>query len=138
MNYLYTKDDVIYVECENCGRILKFRRYQIPDIQTGIECFCGNISCNIRNYYDDANTQSLDVVKKTTMNNNASEMDRKPSPSGPNDAVPANCVPTCPTCGSTNIRKISLASKAVGGYMFGIFSSNIRNTFKCNTCGYKW
>ena len=34
--------------------------------------------------------------------------------------------------------KISLGSKAVGGAMFGIFSSNIRKSYKCNNCGYKW
>ncbi len=46
--------------------------------------------------------------------------------------------PKCPTCGSTNIQKISLTSKAVGAGLFGIFSSNVRNTFKCNSCGSKW
>ena len=44
----------------------------------------------------------------------------------------------CPTCGSTNVEKISLTSKAVGGAFFGLFSSNVRNTFRCNDCGYKW
>jgi DNA-directed RNA polymerase subunit RPC12/RpoP len=46
--------------------------------------------------------------------------------------------PKCPTCGSPNIRKISMGSKIFGGAMFGLFSSNVRNTMKCNNCGYKW
>lgn len=46
--------------------------------------------------------------------------------------------PKCPTCGSTDIEKISLTSKAVGGFMFGMFSSNVRNTMHCKHCGYKW
>ena len=46
--------------------------------------------------------------------------------------------PKCPTCGSTSIEKISLGKKAFGGAMFGIFSSNVRNTFHCKNCGYKW
>lgn len=47
-------------------------------------------------------------------------------------------IPRCPTCQSTNIEKISVAKKTLGGIMFGLFSSNVRNTFFCNNCGYKW
>lgn len=47
-------------------------------------------------------------------------------------------IPKCPTCGSTNIEKISATKKVIGGAMFGIFSSNIRNTMHCKNCGYKW
>lgn len=50
----------------------------------------------------------------------------------------ASNVPKCPTCGSTNVEKISLGSKVVGGAMFGLFSSNVRKTMKCNHCGHKW
>ena len=46
--------------------------------------------------------------------------------------------PHCPTCGSTNIEKISFGKKAFGGAMFGIFSSDIRNTMHCKNCGAKW
>lgn len=47
-------------------------------------------------------------------------------------------IPKCPTCGSTNIQKISVGKKAFGGAVFGIFSSDIRNTMHCKNCGYKW
>lgn len=47
-------------------------------------------------------------------------------------------IPKCPTCGSTDVEKISATSKVVGGAMFGIFSSNVRNTMHCKNCGYKW
>lgn len=46
--------------------------------------------------------------------------------------------PKCPTCNSTNIEKISLTKKAFGGAMFGLFSSDVRNTMHCKNCGYKW
>ena len=46
--------------------------------------------------------------------------------------------PRCPTCGSTNIEKISTTSKITGGFLFGVFSSNVRKTFKCKNCGYRW
>lgn len=46
--------------------------------------------------------------------------------------------PKCPICGSTNIEKISLGKKAVGGALFGLFSSDVRKTMYCQKCGYKW
>ena len=45
---------------------------------------------------------------------------------------------TCPTCNSTNIKRISAASKAVGVGLFGIFSKTARSQFECKDCGYKW
>lgn len=44
----------------------------------------------------------------------------------------------CPTCGSTNIEKISTAKKVTGGFLFGLFSSDVRNTMHCKKCGHKW
>ena len=47
-------------------------------------------------------------------------------------------IPTCPTCGSTNIRKISITSKAVGVALLGFASKTIGKTYKCKNCGYYW
>ena len=48
-------------------------------------------------------------------------------------------VPKCPTCGSTNIEKISGANKVTSAVVFGVFSlGHISKTFKCKNCGYKW
>lgn len=49
-----------------------------------------------------------------------------------------NYIPKCPTCGSTNIEKISATKKAFGGAMFGLFSSDVRNSMHCKNCGAKW
>lgn len=46
--------------------------------------------------------------------------------------------PKCPTCGSTKVKKISTASKAVGFALVGIFSSNLGKQMQCENCGYKW
>lgn len=50
---------------------------------------------------------------------------------------PSN-LPKCPTCNSTNIKKISAVSKAGGMFMFGIFSKTAKSQFQCEDCGYKW
>lgn len=47
-------------------------------------------------------------------------------------------VPKCPTCGSTNIKKISTTSKVMGAAMFGLFSKTARSQFECQNCHYKW
>lgn len=47
-------------------------------------------------------------------------------------------VPHCPTCGSTNIEKISAGKKIKGSILFGLFSSDVRNQMHCKSCGHKW
>lgn len=52
--------------------------------------------------------------------------------------TPEKPVIKCPTCGSTNVSKISTAKKAVGFATVGVFSSNFGKTMECKKCGYKW
>ena len=46
--------------------------------------------------------------------------------------------PKCPTCGSTKVEKISATKKVLGGAVFGLMSSDVRNTMHCRNCGAKW
>ena len=46
--------------------------------------------------------------------------------------------PKCPTCGSTNIKKISATKRWVGTGLFGLASSDLGKTMQCDECGYKW
>lgn len=47
-------------------------------------------------------------------------------------------VPTCPTCGSQNVKKLSMSGKVVGVGVFGLASGSVGKTFVCKNCGYKW
>lgn len=47
-------------------------------------------------------------------------------------------IPKCPTCSSTNIRKIGAVESGASIALFGIFSKKINKTFKCKDCGYTW
>lgn len=47
-------------------------------------------------------------------------------------------VPKCPTCQSTNIKKISTTSKVTSVAMFGLLSQKVKKTYHCNKCGYEW
>ncbi|MFT4004893.1 MAG: zinc ribbon domain-containing protein [Lacrimispora sp.] len=46
--------------------------------------------------------------------------------------------PQCPSCGSTDIVKISAISRAISVEIAGLASSNIGKQFECKRCGYKW
>ena len=68
-----------------------------------------------------------------------------PSDLSPQEQVYNNAVaqewlnkPKCPTCNSTNIKKISGLSKAGSVAMFGIFSQKVKKQMHCNNCGYEW
>lgn len=57
----------------------------------------------------------------------------------PEEAFKGNFnVAKCPTCGSTNISKIGLVNRAVSVGVFGLASSKIGKTHKCNSCGTTW
>lgn len=47
-------------------------------------------------------------------------------------------VPKCPTCSSTDIKKISTTSKVMNTAMWGIFGTKRHKTYHCNSCGYEW
>lgn len=45
----------------------------------------------------------------------------------------------CPNCQSTNVEKISTASKIGSVALVGIFAmGKVTKTYKCNACSYKW
>ena len=55
----------------------------------------------------------------------------------PQTTQPKN-VPKCPTCQSTNLRKISDLKRATHGIAFGFISKTAWSQFECKNCGYKW
>lgn len=55
-----------------------------------------------------------------------------------NNKVKQANVPKCPTCQSTNLKKITVTSKAMNTALFGLFGTKRHKTFHCNNCGYEW
>lgn len=110
--------------CPNCGYPLNNNQSYESDKYSEVlsEISKGNKIAAIKIYREIAGVslaEAKNEVKKLTIASNGSN-------------------PKCPTCGSPNIQKISLGNKAVGGAMFGIFSNNVRKTFICKDCNYKW
>lgn len=50
----------------------------------------------------------------------------------------SNSSSKCPTCSSTNIRKINGVERMVSTGFFGLASKKIGKSFKCNNCDYTW
>ena len=46
--------------------------------------------------------------------------------------------PKCPICKSTNIRKISVAKRAIYAYTLGLFSNTARSQWECLNCNNKF
>ena len=53
-------------------------------------------------------------------------------------AQPSMNMPTCPTCGSANVKKISSTKRWLSTGAVGIASSDMGKTMQCVACGYKW
>lgn len=51
-----------------------------------------------------------------------------------------NCIPKCPICGSANIKKITMTTRAVKTATFGIVGAvdDAGKTYKCDNCGSKF
>lgn len=115
----------VEIICDKCGKIINIEdqsffsnvQSEYCVSQKRIICECGNIS-----------TPGI-IERKKNISLNQATIKKSNYYSN---------IPKCPTCGSTNIEKISLTKKALGGVMFGLFSSDVRNTMRCKNCGAKW
>lgn len=51
-----------------------------------------------------------------------------------------NCIPKCPICGSTNVKKITMTARAVKTTAFGVYGAvdDAGKAWKCGNCGSKF
>lgn len=51
-----------------------------------------------------------------------------------------NCIPKCPICGSTNVNKITVGTRAVKTAVFGVIGAvdDAGKTYQCENCGSKF
>lgn len=99
----------------------------IAYIQEIFECN-EDIAKEVFEIFKKENTQNLLTPAQASANQSAWEANR---------LVQQN-KPKCPTCNSTNIKKISVTSKATNIAMFGLLGTKRYKTFHCNNCGYEW
>ena len=103
-------------QCPNCGRTYS----EFQNVY-----YCGN--CNYK------------LLKQEDIKNiNNPELSKREYKVIGTVADPTKPQPKCPTCQSTNIRKMGGVERGASITMFGIFSKKINKTFKCGNCGYTW
>ena len=83
------------------------------------------------------NDESTTATKSTTYEQmmRSIEADREAEAKARQAAEQANA-PHCPTCGSTDLKKIDALDRAISVSFLGLASGKIGKSFKCNHCGY--
>ena len=103
-------------QCPNCGRT--YTEFQNV-------YYCG--TCN----YKLVNQEDIKKIKHPELSKREYHIiGRAEDPTKP--------IPKCPTCQSTNISKIGTLNRMASVGLFGLASSKIGKTHKCNSCGSTW
>lgn len=137
------KEIVDILNFNNSGEIFSFC-YKLDELidnennNEAIVCIKERFNCNqeiANSVLIEYKKQVYDEIKKYKDEN----------PLTPQQIAHANAVaeewqnkPKCPTCQSTNIKKVSGTSKAISVAMFGLFSQKVKKQFHCNNCDYEW
>ena len=126
-----------YLKCINCGHVYvasnmsrnKYWELLFQYINEGTEVDFKKefVKSQVGDTIDWEAYQKNQIGFNNTLNKTIS----KPTPQ-------SSHTPKCPTCGSTNIQKISATKKAAGAIGFGLFSKTAKSQFECKNCGYKW
>lgn len=103
-------------QCPNCGRTYS----EFQNVY-----YCGNCNYKLLKQEDIKNINNPNLSKREYKVVGTVIDPTKPQPK-------------CPTCQSTNIRKMGGIERGISIYAFGIFSKKINKTFKCQNCGYTW
>lgn len=130
------------LECEICSNKIEI---ELPDDNISIvkDNYCivrngGKILCKCGNRCQ-SGTVGYKEIKYPNNKNNIIYTSRQSQIAQANaQAQELLNKPKCPTCGSTNIKKIGGIERGASIAAFGIFSKKINKTFKCNNCGYTW
>lgn len=131
--------------CENCGTISEF---------TDNKCkACNNskiidLEISTQEWFKLTSTQKETIIKnKLSLSDETYELIQEAWRNNKKNIQPMSRpmktnlqqnIPKCPTCGSTNIEKISTTSKSIGFATVGVFSSNFGKSMHCKNCGYKF
>lgn len=127
------------LECEICSNKIEI---ELPDENISVvkDNYCiirngGKILCKCGNRCQ-SGTVGYKEIKYPNNKSNIIYTSRQPQANA--QAQELLNKPKCPTCGSTNIKKIGSIERGASIWAFGIFIKKINKTFKCGNCGYTW
>lgn len=131
--------------CENCGTISEFSN---GECKACCNSKIIDLKISTQEWFNLTPTQKETVIKNTLLlSDETYELIQEAWRNNKKNVQPMSRPiqtnfqqnkPKCPTCGSTNVHKISTGKKALGFVTVGIFSSNFGKTMECKQCGYKW
>lgn len=129
------KTDYYVKICTKCAHTIEIKKQDFVD---NFECpECGSLSGTL-----EENNNKLGVrcnnCKKLFIKLEKKNVTRRTYNNQPSKSSVTASQPHCPTCGSPNIEKISIGKKMKGSFFFGFMSKDVRSTFHCKNCGYKW
>ena len=118
-------------KCIHCGYPIMNYAYNIYETIEGVEYKL--------TFLKDYSISKIDKIKKIMALANcdvltAKEVADKYCPT----IVQKSNYPKCPTCNSTNISPIDIASRVLDSAVFGVYGTKRYKTFQCNHCGYEW
>ncbi len=129
--------------CPRCGnqncKILHLTQSEISPIYVHAECAGQDEEYLINKVFEfdelkRNNPEEFDKLWQPLEEFRIKELERRKNSRSKNDSNS----PKCPTCGSTNVKKISGGKRWLGVGLFGLASSNIGKTYECKNCQYKW
>lgn len=117
--------------CPMCGKANTFIKEYIMDIKriSSDESF---IQAMVKLHDEDP----IEYQLKLQQLKNAQEQQKQVEEKKQEECI-NNC-PHCPTCGSSNLAKVSSFSKIIDSAVWGIGGAQRYKTFHCNNCGYEW
>ena len=125
--------------CEKCGEMY-------PEYDNGLSVLlrnckkCGGIvRKTVSGILDKTPLSEEQYLYLTNNNKFNNDIKRKHCPML-QQSTQSQPIPKCPTCGSTNIRRMSATEKVVNVGMFGLFGNKRKYQFEClnPNCKYKW
>ncbi len=132
--------------CENCGTVANFiegyckacNSKKIIDLQISTEDWFklnkNQKETKIKNCLSLSDEQ-YELLQEAWENNKTNVASAK---SNAHSETRIKNVPKCPTCGSTNIKRITTLNRAVSVGTLGLLSGKIGKNYECLNCKAKW
>jgi uncharacterized protein (UPF0212 family) len=145
--------------CPVCGAVYCYGISQCDNCCNECKAIVIDAGKTLQDYFDELNTEDAGDVQEYIRNkyiyindnilyNPIKENQRLKGSIATQEAIKkmqkenisqTNNIPHCPTCGSTNVEKISGVNKVGSVAVFGVFSlGHISKTFRCKNCGMKF
>lgn len=139
--------------CPKCGSIISDEVGKIRECDI-CHCVQANIGKPIDveewwdltfNHEDKYNKMCQDIRQQYTLNSpqfDQAAWDRRVGIENGTIKVPEKPepkpVPKCPTCGSTDVHRISTLNRGASVAMWGLFSGKIGKNYECENCKARW